>query len=82
MWTVVRSAFFYPQDVRYDYLAIRAFNVELSNIADSIRNQHLGRLRFQWWREAIASLNTVSAAIDVSTGAKTGFFFPRERERH
>ncbi|CAD6575416.1 MAG: hypothetical protein CYPHOPRED_005700 [Cyphobasidiales sp. Tagirdzhanova-0007] len=50
------NAFFYPQEARYDYLAIRAFNVELSNVADSVKSPQLGRLRFQWWREAVASL--------------------------
>lgn len=50
---------FYPDsESRYDYAAIRAFNIELSNVADAVKSAQLGKLRFQWWREAIASLNT------------------------
>lgn len=54
-----RAAFFYPEHTRYDFLALRAFNVELSNVADSVKNLHLGKLRFQWWRDAVASLSGV-----------------------
>lgn len=52
---------FYPtRDARYDYLAIRAFNVEVSSIADNVTNPQIARLRYQWWRDAIASLSSVS----------------------
>lgn len=56
---------FYPDsDTRYEYAAIRAFNVELSNVAESVKSTQIGRLRFQWWREAIASLNTVRETLE------------------
>jgi hypothetical protein len=56
-----RCTSFYPtKEARYDYLAVRAFNVEVSNIADSVTNVQLGKVRFQWWREAIQSMSSVS----------------------
>lgn len=54
---------FYPtKEARYAYLAIRAFNVELSSIASSVSNPSLGRVRFQWWREALSSLSPSSSS--------------------
>lgn len=55
---------FYPsRDARYDYLAVRAFNIEVSSIADNVTNPQIAKLRYQWWRDAVASINSVSCAL-------------------
>ncbi|KAM0745849.1 hypothetical protein T439DRAFT_330304 [Meredithblackwellia eburnea MCA 4105] len=45
--------YFFPHHVRPAYLAIRALNVELSTINEQVSNAMVGRMRFQWWRDAI-----------------------------
>lgn len=44
---------FYPAHVRPAYLAIRALNLELASINDQVSSPVAGRLRFQWWRDAV-----------------------------
>lgn len=44
---------FYPKDLRDDYFALKAFQVELAMIQDHVSNASLGRMRMQFWREAI-----------------------------
>ncbi len=48
------AAAFAPRAVRPDLRALCAFNVELSRIAEQVREPDLGTIRLQWWREAIA----------------------------
>ncbi|GAA6020367.1 hypothetical protein JCM10207_002084 [Rhodosporidiobolus poonsookiae] len=47
------AAHFYPAGLRPAYLALRAFNVELAGLPDHVSNQIVGRMRFQWWRDAV-----------------------------
>ncbi|GAA5953697.1 hypothetical protein JCM21900_001705 [Sporobolomyces salmonicolor] len=49
----IYASYFYPAHVRPAYLALKAFNVELAGVQDQVSNQIVGRMRFQWWREAI-----------------------------
>ncbi|KAN0066557.1 hypothetical protein ACQY0O_000651 [Thecaphora frezii] len=44
---------FYPKHLQTHYLAIRAFNVELASLKDSVSNELLGQMRMGWWREAV-----------------------------
>ncbi len=44
----------WPKALRDSYFAVRAFNVEMALIKDQIKgNQVSGRMRFQWWKDAI-----------------------------
>jgi len=47
------AASFYPPALRSSYLALRAFNVELAALPESVSNSQLGRIRMQWWRQAV-----------------------------
>lgn len=45
---------FIPPSARDAYLAIRAFNVSISTVADNVSNTTVGLMRMQFWREAIS----------------------------
>jgi phytoene synthase len=49
-------ALFAPRDHRGDLLALYAFNVEVARIRELIREPMMGRVRVQWWRDAIAEI--------------------------
>ncbi len=51
---------FAPDRVRPTLMALYAFNIELSRIADTVSEPLLGRIRLQWWREAVAGLYDAS----------------------
>lgn len=44
---------FAPAERREALFALYAFNLELASIADKVSEPLLGRMRFQWWREAV-----------------------------
>ncbi|KAK7558773.1 Squalene/phytoene synthase [Phyllosticta citricarpa] len=44
---------FVPPSARTAYLAIRAFNIDIARIADATSNPIVGRMRMQFWRDAI-----------------------------
>lgn len=44
---------FVPHHARAAYLAIRAFNIEVSRIPDVVSNTTIGQMRHQFWRDAI-----------------------------
>ncbi|KAJ3536966.1 hypothetical protein NM688_g6761 [Phlebia brevispora] len=43
----------YPQEHRNGYYALRAFYVELATLQESISNVMIGRMRMQFWRDAV-----------------------------
>ena len=47
------TALFAPPDRREDLLALYAFNAEVARSRESVSEPMLGRIRLQWWREAI-----------------------------
>src|SRR5476649_2521907 len=47
------TALFAPADRRDDLLALYAFNLEIAKIRETVTEPMLGRIRLQWWREAI-----------------------------
>ncbi|KAI5479243.1 protein of squalene/phytoene synthase family [Pseudohyphozyma bogoriensis] len=49
------TSYFYPAHARPALFAIRALNVELARIDDDVSNPMVGRIRYQWWRDAIKS---------------------------
>ncbi|GAA6044273.1 hypothetical protein JCM8097_002103 [Rhodosporidiobolus ruineniae] len=49
----IYASHFYPPAARPAYLALKALNVELAALPDQVSNQLVGRMRFQWWRDAL-----------------------------
>jgi phytoene/squalene synthetase len=45
-----------PQQAAADLAVLYAFNLELALIRDSVTEPMLGRIRLQWWREALAGV--------------------------
>lgn len=39
-------------------IALRAFNVELTQIPDNVKQEQLMQIRMQWWRDAVKSAYT------------------------
>jgi phytoene synthase len=50
-----QTALFAPADRREALFALYAFNYEIARVRESVREPMLGRIRLQWWREAIAA---------------------------
>src|SRR5271154_3616507 len=48
------TALFAPAAQREDLLALYAFNLEIAKIRETVTEPMLGRIRLQWWREALA----------------------------
>jgi NADH dehydrogenase [ubiquinone] 1 alpha subcomplex assembly factor 6 len=61
----IYPSYFYPSHVRPAYLALRAFNVELATIDDQVSNPMVGRMRYQWWRDAVKGAFEVSRVVRV-----------------
>lgn len=49
------ASLFAPLKNRNSIWAIRAFNIEISQIQDSITDPTIGKMRIQWWRNNIDS---------------------------
>jgi phytoene synthase len=47
------AALFAPLPARESLLALTAFNVELTRIAEQVKEPAVGEIRLQWWREAL-----------------------------
>ena len=43
----------YPPRLQPHFWALRAFHIELASIKDVVSNELVGRIRMQWWRDAI-----------------------------
>ena len=50
------AALFAPDTARPALMALYAFNIEIAKIAEIVSEPLLGRIRLQWWREAIAEI--------------------------
>jgi len=50
-----QTALFAPVAQREALLALYAFNYEIARVREAVREPMLGRIRLQWWREAIAA---------------------------
>jgi NADH dehydrogenase [ubiquinone] 1 alpha subcomplex assembly factor 6 len=44
---------FIPSNARDAHLAIRALNIEMALIPDTVSNQYAGAMRMQFWKDAI-----------------------------
>lgn len=45
-----------PEDIRRSSLALRAFNVELAQVKDSVSQKTIGLMRMQFWKTAIEEI--------------------------
>jgi phytoene synthase len=50
------TALFAPPTAREDLFALYAFNLEIAKIRETVTEAMLGRIRLQWWREALAEI--------------------------
>lgn len=50
------TTLFAPAQVREDLLALYAFNYELAKIRETVHEPMMGRIRLQWWRDAVAEI--------------------------
>lgn len=51
------TCLFAPAGRRDDLLALYAFNLEIAKTAEVVSEAMIGRIRLQWWREAIAEIH-------------------------
>ncbi|KAF5382555.1 hypothetical protein D9615_002846 [Tricholomella constricta] len=51
------TSHFYPMDVRGGYFALKAFSVELAMVQEHVSNHTIGKMRMQFWRDAIKGIN-------------------------
>jgi phytoene synthase len=49
-------ALFAPEDRREDLMALLAFNLEIARAREQVSEAMLGRIRLQWWRDALAEI--------------------------
>ena len=49
-------SFFYPPQLRDAYLAVRAFDLELRRIPESVSSQSTGLMRYAWWKQSLDQL--------------------------
>ncbi|KAI0632127.1 isoprenoid synthase domain-containing protein [Trametes polyzona] len=47
---------FYPRHIQGAFFALRAFYVELASVQDTVSNSMIGKMRMQFWRDAIKSI--------------------------
>lgn len=50
------TALFAPEKRRESLFALYAFNLEVARVREAVTEPMLGRIRLQWWREAIAGI--------------------------
>jgi NADH dehydrogenase [ubiquinone] 1 alpha subcomplex assembly factor 6 len=53
-----QTAIFAPLAAREALFSLYAFNYEIARVRESVREPMLGRIRLQWWREAIEAAYT------------------------
>ncbi|KAF9533111.1 isoprenoid synthase domain-containing protein [Crepidotus variabilis] len=51
------NSFFYPSETWNVFFAVKAFSVELATIQDSVSNAAIGRMRMQFWRDAVKGIS-------------------------
>ncbi|GLB38317.1 putative squalene/phytoene synthase [Lyophyllum shimeji] len=48
---------FYPSHAKGGYFAVKAFSVELAMVQEHVSNQMIGKMRMQFWRDAVKGIN-------------------------
>ncbi|KAF5393800.1 hypothetical protein D9757_000249 [Collybiopsis confluens] len=49
-------AHFWPKELRGGYFALKAFSTEIASIQDNVSNTSIGRMRMQFWRDAVKGI--------------------------
>ena len=65
-WEGFMVSLFVPTSAWRATWAIRAFNVETALIRDHVKDVTIGRMRIQFWRDAIAQTFEVSMTVCVN----------------
>lgn len=78
---------FYPPEVRAQLCALYAFNYEIAKTREVVTDTHIGLIRLQWWRDALASFYEKNEVLkhDVVTGLSQAIWrhnLPRELFDH
>ncbi|CCM03530.1 uncharacterized protein FIBRA_05664 [Fibroporia radiculosa] len=47
---------FWPRDLRAHFIALRAFYVELATVPEAVSNPTIGKMRMQFWRDAVKAI--------------------------
>ncbi|KXN81771.1 NADH dehydrogenase (ubiquinone) complex I, assembly factor 6 [Leucoagaricus sp. SymC.cos] len=47
----------WPRDLRGSYFALKAFSVELAMVQDHVSNLTIGKMRMQFWRDAVKDIS-------------------------
>lgn len=53
------TSYFYPRHLQAGFFAIKAFSVELATIQDNVSNAMIGKMRMQFWRDAVKGISDV-----------------------
>lgn len=48
---------FWPRELRDHYIALRAFYVELASVQETVSQTMIGKMRIQFWRDAVKSMS-------------------------
>lgn len=48
---------FYPKELQSGFLALKAFSIEMAMLQDTISNETIGKLKFQFWRDSIQGIS-------------------------
>jgi len=52
-----------PEEARRGATAVRAFNIEIAQVRDSIKDRMIGDMRMQFWRDAVDSMYDPKKAV-------------------
>ncbi|EMD39941.1 hypothetical protein CERSUDRAFT_150748 [Gelatoporia subvermispora B] len=50
------TSYFYPRELQSGFYALRAFYIELSTVQEAVSNPTLGKMRTQFWRDAVKGI--------------------------
>jgi phytoene synthase len=63
------SNLFAPADTRPHLFALHAFESEIANVAEAVREPMAGEIRYQWWRDVVAGERAAEAAANPVAAA-------------
>ena len=77
------TALFAPADRRPDLFSLYAFNLELARARESVSEPIMGRMRLQWWRDALAEtlVPQLEAADEQSRALRAESVLPAAASR-
>src|SRR5260221_9646053 len=63
------ATFFVPQPLRQYVYALYAFNLEIARVREIVSEPLLGEIRYQWWRDALATPDGADVAANPVAAA-------------